>query len=415
MVARKIVPIISLLMSFMILCFGHGLQSVLLPARATLEQFSAITTGAMMSSYYAGFIIGTFICPWLIARVGHIRVFAAGAAVASAIMLMHVLFITPLTWILLRFIYGLSMVHLYSVMESWLNTIVESEDRGRILSVYMIINFISMSVGQLLFFLKPVQGFELFAIAAIMLSLSLLPVILSVIIQPAPIKSANTLSLKRLFTLSPLGVTGAFTGGLIGSAYWGLAARFVLKAGYTQEEVALFMSASFIGGLAAQWPLGIASDRIGRRIVIVTASFMIALASMLLVALTMWYDPAEGCIPLLLPGILFGAGLHPLYSLCIAHTNDHLGPEHFVRASTSLQFVQSSGAISGPVLASLCMYIAGYRALFIYVAVLATALMLYGLYRMSKELRIQQMKPFRMFTRLGIAALRLDPRSKEGA
>lgn len=414
MVAHKIVPIISLLASFMILCFGHGLQSVLLPARATLEQFSALTTGAMMSAYYGGFIMGTFICPRLITRVGHIRVFAAGAAVASVIMLLHVLFINPLTWILLRIIYGLSLVHLYTVMESWLNTIVESADRGRILSVYMTINFISMAVGQLLFFLKPVESFELFAIAAVMLSLSLLPVILSVIIQPMPVKSPNTLSLKRLFTLSPLGVTGAFTAGLIGSAYWGLAARFVLKAGYSQEEVALFMSASFIGGLAAQWPLGIASDRIGRRIVIVTASSMIALASVLLVILTMSDNPSGqyGRIPLLLLGILFGAGLHPLYSLCIAHTNDHLGPRHFVRASAGLQFVQSSGAISGPMLASLCMYLVGYQALFVYVALLATGLVLYGLHRMSKELRIQKMKPFRMFTRLGIAALRLDPRSR---
>jgi MFS family permease len=414
MVARKITPIISLLVSFMILCFGHGLQSVLLPARATLEQFSAITTGAMMSSYYAGFIIGTFLCPWLISRVGHIRVFAAGAAVASAIMLLHVLFIHPLTWIFLRIIYGLSLVHLYTVMESWLSTIVESGDRGRILSIYMIINFISMAVGQLLFFLKPVESFELFVIASVMLSLSLLPVILSVIIQPMPVKSPNTLSLKRLFTLSPLGVVGAFTAGLIGSAYWGLTARFVLKAGYSQEEVALFMSASFIGGLAAQWPLGMASDRIGRRVVIVTASFMIALSSALLVALTIWYEPSReyGCVPLLMLGILFGAGLHPLYSLCIAHTNDHLGPKHFVRASSGLQFVQSSGAIAGPMLASLGMYLAGYQALFVYVTVLAAGLGLYGLHRMSKELRIQQMKPFRMFTRLGIAALRLDPRSK---
>ena len=100
----------------------------------SIEHFSEVMIGAMMSGYYAGFIAGTFICPWLIARVGHIRVFAASCAGACAVMLIHALFIQPWIWIALRILYGLCLVHLFTVMESWLNSIGEKGTRGKILS-----------------------------------------------------------------------------------------------------------------------------------------------------------------------------------------------------------------------------------------------------------------------------------------
>ncbi len=402
---QNLTSVAALLVSFAVMCLGHGLQSVLLPARgAMFPDYPNMVTGAMMSAYFMGFIIGTFLWPRLIERVGHIRVFAAGAAGAAVIMLMHPLFANPVTWILLRAVYGFCLVGLYTVMESWLNSIGTQETRGRILSVYMIINFTAMSLGQMLFFLAPIEGFELFSISAVLLTLALTPLILSRSVQPVATQTPERLKITQLIQASPLGAMGALMVGLVGGAYWGLSAAFVLRLGLGQSAAAWFMSASLLGGLLAQWPLGALSDRINRRYVILLAACLILLSSGLLTVMALWDNPSAtfGAGWIIAAGAAFGAGYHPLYSLCIAHANDFLAPQHFVRASIGLQSVQSMGAIIGPLLAGLFMFLGGNAMLYGYICLLSILFIFYIIIRMTgnRQPITGERKPFRFLERV---------------
>jgi len=73
-----------LLLGMGVLMLGAGLQSTLLGVRATIEGFPTVVIGFVMSCYYLGYLLGTIIAPPLLRQVGHIRVFATLAAVASA-------------------------------------------------------------------------------------------------------------------------------------------------------------------------------------------------------------------------------------------------------------------------------------------------------------------------------------------
>jgi len=96
----------ALLLGFGILMLGDGLQTTLLAVRADQEGFSATITGLVMSSFYVGFLLGSIMTPKITTRVGHIRVFAALAALASSSILIHAVFIQIPVWIALRFISG---------------------------------------------------------------------------------------------------------------------------------------------------------------------------------------------------------------------------------------------------------------------------------------------------------------------
>jgi MFS family permease len=244
-----------------------------------------------------------------------------------------------------------------------------------------------MSCGQLLFFSAPAEGFELFSISSIMLSLAVMPLILSKSAQPSYIRAPQLFGVKQLFSTSPLGVAGSLAAGLMGGAYWGLTAVFVLRMGYSSNAVAWFMAASLIGGLFSQWPLGVLSDHINRRYVIILAASLICVSSAALSLMAMWEVPAEifGIGPLIAIGAIFGIGFHPLYSLCMAHANDFVEPENFVRASSSLQFVQGIGAIIGPMLAGVLMYLGGYGMLFAYISILSALFILYTVRRMAEN------------------------------
>lgn len=81
---------------------GSGLLGTLLAVRGGLEGFSDQTLGLIMSGYFVGFFLGTYLAPGLIQRIGHIRAFAFYAALCAAAILLHPIFIDPWAWAALR-------------------------------------------------------------------------------------------------------------------------------------------------------------------------------------------------------------------------------------------------------------------------------------------------------------------------
>ncbi|HEY9148340.1 MAG TPA: MFS transporter, partial [Gammaproteobacteria bacterium] len=186
-----------LLLGIGLLLVGIGLQGTLLALRANLEGFAVTITGLMMSAYFLGFIVGTFLCPKLIRGVGHIRAFSAFAAITAAAAIAHGMVIEPWLWSVLRIITGTCMVGIYMVIESWLNAMAPNEQRGRFFAVYTIITLLAMALGQYLILVAEIGGYQLFSLTALLVALAVVPVALTRILQPASVV-APPLSLKQL-------------------------------------------------------------------------------------------------------------------------------------------------------------------------------------------------------------------------
>ena len=166
----------ALLAGVALLMLGNGLQGTLLGVRASQESFDTLATGIIMTCYFAGFLLGSLFTPKVIRRVGHIRVFAAYASVASAAVLLHSIWVTPLVWALVRLLTGVCFAGLYVISESWLNDRATNETRGALLSAYMLVTLGSMICGQLLINAGDTQGFDLFIFASVLVSLAVVPI-----------------------------------------------------------------------------------------------------------------------------------------------------------------------------------------------------------------------------------------------
>jgi MFS family permease len=82
---------------------------------------------------------------------------------------------------------------------------------------------------------------------------------------------------------------------------------------------------------------------------------------------------------------LFGGTTLPLYSLCIAYTNDYLDRDQIVQASGTLVLIGGIGAVFGPITAALAMQSVGPRGFFWWLATIHTAIGLFALYRMTRR------------------------------
>ena len=369
----------ALFFGYALISLAHGLQGTLIGVRAVFEGFSFISTGFVVAGYYVGYLTGSITIPIFLKRVGHIRVFAALASLASIAILLHSVFLQPHMWFFIRILSGISLAGIYVIMESWLNDKSTNETRGQILSIYMIITFAFLGLGQLLLNLSDPLQVDLFILVSILLSFALLPILLSNTEAPNT-SNPKSLTLKELFAISPLGFVGAFFTGLAHGSLLGYGAVYAAAKGLGLFEISIFMLIVSSFGALFQWPIGYISDKIDRRIVLVGVTFIASGLSLFIVASSY----ISLIIFFLLLAIFAGMSL-PLYSLTIAHTNDFLQQNEIVGATATIGILIGLGAICGPIIASLFMSIIGPDGFFVYLFIVHGLLGLFGLYRMAKR------------------------------
>lgn len=366
-----------LLVGIALLMLGAGLQGSLLGIRGAVEGFGTTTVGVIMSSYYVGYLLGSVVAIRLVAGVGHIRVFAAFASVASSAVLLHALFVEPIGWVVFRMASGFCFAGLFIVAESWLNDSATNETRGSMLSLYMVVVSGGLAAGQLLLNAAPVEGAELFLLTSVIVSLALVPTALSRranprLIEPVPI------SLREVFRIAPLGVVGVGLAGAASGAVFGMGVVYAQLVGLSLPMTSLFMLTTIVAGAALQWPIGRLSDRLDRRRVIAAAAGLAAVGAVLGTL-----DPTG--VALLVTVGLVGAGSFPLYALLNAHTNDWIEAEYMVGAGSKLVLVSGLGAVVGPFAASLAMFGAGPEGFFWFLAVVHASIGVYALYRLTRR------------------------------
>jgi MFS family permease len=395
-----------LLLGIGLLLVGIGLQGTLLALRASIEQFSLAMTGFMMSAYFMGFIAGSYLCPVLIRQVGHIRAFAAFAAVTAAAAITHGMLIDPWLWTALRIITGTCMVGLYMVIESWLNAMAPNEQRGRFFAVYMMITLLAMALGQYLILVDDIGGYRLFSLTALLVALAVVPVALTRIVQPVTVV-VKSIGLRHLYTVSPLGVSGALVSGVNTGAFWGLGALFAQRIGMNETGIALFMSLTVIGGVLLQWPIGHFSDRHDRRLILVLVSFINAAIAMLV-----YLSVELSHLLLIVLSLVYGGFSFSLYGISVAHTNDHFDADHTLEASRSLLMVYGLGAAMGPTVAGLFMQRIGPGSLMLFLTSTLLLLGSIGVCRLyaGRKIPAEEQMEYAPMVRTSTIALELDPR-----
>ena len=364
---------------------AHGYQGSLLGVRAVQENFGLMATGFMMSGYYVGYFIGAKTIPGFILRVGHIRVFAAFASIASIVILMHSILIHPFTWFILRVVTGISMVSIYTIAESWLNDRSSNKNRGSVLSIYMIVLYGSMGIGMFfLNFSKP-ENFQPFILVSLFMSLALIPILLTKRKAPT-FKKISSMSLRELYEVSPLGMVGSLFYGTAQSALFSLLAVYAASMNFTIFEISLVTFLLAISGAVAQFPIGKLSDKFDRRLVIVYTTFGAAFFALCaIVASNQMYLPdnlATSKTWFYISLILFSFCSLPMFAIIFAHTNDYIPKEKFVAAGAGLQFAFGLGAISGPFLCSVFMNVIGSNGYFVFLIIFHSIIGIFAIHRM---------------------------------
>lgn len=375
---NKIKLIFSPLLSLFLLINGIALFTTIVPLKMDLEGASSFEIGLITAAYYIGLTSGSFKNANFIIRVGHIRAFAAFASLTSAVVLFSALYYSIIFWIITRFVTGYCLAGLYIVIESWIIKEGTEKTRGQYLALYMIILSGGAASGQLLLNLSTVNTFVLFAIIAVLTSLSVIPLAITKVGNPT-INEPSGLTIKELFKLSQSGVISCFIGGFLFSTINSLLPLYIQDKFNDFSETALVMFLVLLGGMVLQYPVGKLSDVIDRRKVIVAVCLVVIFISSIIQLI----DITNIYLFYFLMFFIGGAGI-AVYPLSISHTCDVLESDDIVAGTQGLVLVYGLGAFSGPLLATLFIELFDYIGLFTYFSVSCIFLSAYLLNRIMK-------------------------------
>ncbi len=395
-----LIPTGALFAGVALLLLGSGLLNTVVALRGSLEGFSDTTLGLIGSTYFLGYFLGTFIAPRLIRRMGHIRAFAFFGAAVAVCMLLHALFVHALFWMLLRVITGVALVGFYAVIESWLNEQTPAARRGQVFAVYMAVNLLALAGAQQLLRVDGPESFTLFAIAAIFVCLSLLPMTMTRLPQPQ-IGHPAKLDLRMVWRAAPAAFVGAISSGIAMGAFWSLGPIYGERIGLDASGIAVLMTSAILGGALLQWPIGRMSDSGDRRLALgvvataatVTAAVMVAMGSFEMVALVGFF--------------IFGGAAFTVYPIVVAHLIDHLHQHDILAGNTGILFLHGVGAAIGPLIAGGLLEFVGPTGLPLHFAISFAPLAIFALLqaRRSKDQIIDEAAEFAPMLRTSPVAL----------
>ena len=357
---------------------GNGLLFIIIPMSMRLDGQDTDAIGLVMSLYFVGMLLGSLYGRHLISRVGHIRIFAACASVATLCALLHSIWSVPLVWGVLRVLIGFTNATFFMTMETWLSESSTSENRATVFGSYQFVTYFGLALGQLMLNFAEPQDPILYIYVAMLFCLCMIPVLMSRSGGPR-INEPESMPLKTLYRTSPLGVVGIMISGICLGAFYNMSSVYGADVGMTKSQIATFMSATMVGGFLLQFPVGKLADIFDRRTVLVMTLLVACLAAMVLPIMA---AQGEMIITIACAVILSGA-LACVYPIALADAFDRLKPSEMVAASGKLILAYATGGAIGPYTSSIVMKQMGADALFGYLIVASLILVAFVMYRMS--------------------------------
>lgn len=373
----RVVPPLA---STALMMIGAGVLGSLLPLRFSAMGYSPGVIGLFATAEALGFLAGCLYAHKIIAPVGLERAYATFAGMkAVAILGLH--FADAAAAIVpLRFLIGLNAAGLAVIVESWLNALVPNEQRGRVLTIYVLVYGLFFGAGQLFSQNLAVRGPELLFIAGIATTLALVPMV-AIDVRAPVLPHGVTLEIMKAFRTSPVSVLACLLNGLILTAFTTVGPLFGERIGFDQRHIVTLMACVSLGGLFLQWPIGYFSDKVDRRYALVglgTGVLTIATSLVLVNQRT----------PFLLLAVqfaIFGGLAESLYAVGVAHANDRAEMADYVALSSTLLFVWALGAAIGPTTGTYLIQLTTPRAFFVYVIALTLAFTLFTVWRLVRR------------------------------
>lgn len=247
-------------------------------------------------------------------------------------------------WFPLRAVLHVALTVLFILSEFWITSSAPEHRRGFILGLYATCLSLGFAFGPWLFAELGSQGFAPFAAVLILISLAAIPILAAWRESPDITVSERTdLSFWRYLFLVPTATAAVLVFGAVETGGFALFPVYGVRIGMGEADAALILTMIGLGNVLLQIPLGMLSDRMKDRRVLLLACAVVGLAGMLVLPLiyTSWHVSAAMFF-------VWGGVVAGLYTVGLAHLGSRLKGRDLASANAAFVLCYGIGMLVGP-------------------------------------------------------------------
>ncbi|TSB45215.1 MFS transporter [Alkalicoccobacillus porphyridii] len=340
---------IMLIVMVAIAGFAQGMLLPLLSIMLEEAGVSSALNGLNATALYIGILLASPFIEKPVRTFGYKPVITIGLLVMTVSLLVLPLWTFFWFWFVLRMIIGIADNMVHFATQVWITSTSTAKNRGRNISIYGLAFGLGFGAGPLMIRLLEIAEWLPFVISAALTFITWLFV--SRLANEFPAADfdtrgpASTLARYRsVLKLAWFSLIPGFAYGYLEASLHGNYPVYALRSGLSIEQVSLLLPAFVVGGLITQIPLGLASDKFGRRLIVLSIALLGSVSFFLMIV-------AESSHATLIALFLIGGGLvGSLYSLGVAYMADLVPSNLLPTANVMMAVSFGLGSITGPLI-----------------------------------------------------------------
>jgi MFS family permease len=279
-------------------------------------------------------------------------------------------------WFPLRIVFHGAVTTLFILSEFWINFAAPPAKRGLVLGIYATVLSVGFAAGTSIFSIVGTQGLLPFIIGSGIILLAAIPIYLARAESPYLDEKPQHHFLKYTFTV-PTAIIGVFVFGAVEVGGLGLFPIYATRLGFTPFEAGNLLTAMAVGNVLFQIPLGIVSDRMADRRILLVTMGVIGLAGAIILPYVSdsWWMTAV--LLLVWGGVVAG-----LYTVGLSHIGQRFSGSDLAAANAAFIFFYAIGTIAGPISIGAGMDIDGPEGFAWVLTAFFAFFVLFGLYRL---------------------------------
>ena len=257
-------------------------------------------------------------------------------------------------WFPLRAVLHFALTVLFILSEFWISTCAPPHRRGLVLGIYATVLSLGFAAGPWLFSQIGSTGFLPFGLTFGFVMIAAIPVLLARSESPKIVSEGGKGGFFRYIWIVPTATAAVLVFGAVETGGFALFPIYGQRVGYSEAEAALLLTMIGLGNFMLQIPIGMLSDRIGDRRILLLICALVGLAGTLAMPLLTvnWH---------LMAGMLFvwGGVVAALYTVGLAHLGAQLSGRDLASANAAFIFCYGVGMILGPQVIGIFMDVFG--------------------------------------------------------
>ncbi|RKD21744.1 hypothetical protein BEP19_14050 [Ammoniphilus oxalaticus] len=333
----------TLVLAIAIAGMSQGLTLPLLSIMIETAGYSSTLNGWNAAALYIGMFFASFFVEKPLRRFGYKKMLLFGVIVVFIASAMIPFWEHLWWWFMLRFMIGVGDSALHYTSQLWITSSSPAHLRGRSISIYGLAYGSGFMIGPFGVNLSFINEYLPFIVVCALYFISFLFVIRLENEFPAQVEQRSRVgSYRTAFAIGWFALIPAFMYGYLEAVLNGSFPIYALRTGIGAEWVPIILFSFAAGGIITQLPLGMLSDRIGRKKVLMGAALIGSLAFL---AVPLMDGQVSG---ILILAILAGSVVGSFFSLGLAFLADTLPGRLLPTGNALAAILFSIGSIIGP-------------------------------------------------------------------